>query len=190
MDQNDDQQDAGFRHVMQEYGQMLRHHVDRLCPRRLGIQPEDIEQEVRLRLWRAVQSERKIENLASYLYRIAATATIDAMRRVRVRREELTLPADEPAEGDSFRPAPLVATDPSPERTAEQQQLFTAVQAGLALLPDNRRQAVGLHLQGFTTEEIGGLLGWTEPKARNLVHRGLKTLRQTLQERGIQHEAD
>ena len=42
----------------------------------------------------------------------------------------------------------------------------------------NRRRAVGLHLRGFTSTEIAQLLGWTEPKARNLTHRGLKDLRE------------
>ena len=58
----------------------------------------------------------------------------------------------------------------------------------LAQLPENRRLAVKNHLQGLTTPEIGALLGWSEPKARNLVHRGLKDLRTALRALGIEYQ--
>ena len=54
------------------------------------------------------------------------------------------------------------------------------MRAALTRLSKNRRVAVGLHFQGMTTVEIGDLLGWSEAKARNLVHRGLKDLRRQL----------
>jgi hypothetical protein len=60
------------------------------------------------------------------------------------------------------------------------------IEAGVAQLPANRRLAVRLHLQGLTTAEIGELSGWSEPKARNLVYRGLKDLRQYLRALGIE----
>jgi DNA-directed RNA polymerase specialized sigma24 family protein len=53
----------------------------------------------------------------------------------------------------------------------------------MARLPDRRRTAVGLHLEGLTTQEIADLLGWSEPKARNLVYRGLNDVRQSLKGR-------
>jgi DNA-directed RNA polymerase specialized sigma24 family protein len=37
----------------------------------------------------------------------------------------------------------------------------------------------------MTSAEIGEILGWSEPKARNLVHRGLKDLRRELLVEGI-----
>jgi DNA-directed RNA polymerase specialized sigma24 family protein len=37
--------------------------------------------------------------------------------------------------------------------------------------------ALGLYLQGFTTEEVGNLLGWTEAKARNTIYRFLEQIR-------------
>jgi RNA polymerase sigma-70 factor (ECF subfamily) len=55
-------------------------------------------------------------------------------------------------------------------------------------LTENRRITVGLYLQGMTTEEIGGLLGWSEAKARNLVYRGLKDLRRELRALGIDYK--
>ena len=57
-------------------------------------------------------------------------------------------------------------------------------------MPENRQRAVRLHLEGMTTTEIGSLMEWTEPKARNLVYRGLADLREALRAEGIDYEAD
>src|SRR5918992_5653774 len=77
-----------FNAVVEEFGILLRRAIVRLCPHDKGLQFDDIEQEARMRLWRALQAEREVTNYASYLYRIAATATIDAIRRVQARHEE------------------------------------------------------------------------------------------------------
>jgi len=183
-------QDVRFERILQEHLQRLRRNIARLCPRDLGIRPEDIEQEVHFRVWRILQSERIIEDVSSYLYRVAATATIDAMRRVAARREEPLRLAEEPGESPPIGAAPPVDSSASPERRAELEQLLSRVDGVLGRLPENRRQALGLHLQGFTTLEIGELLGWTEAKARNLVHRGLRSLRETLKAEGIEDEAE
>lgn len=178
-----------FNAVIEEFGQFLRQSIARLCPQDLGIQFDDIEQEARLRLWRALRSETEIQNLASYIYRIAATATIDAVRRAKVRREEqLHLIDEEEGEGER-RP---LTEDPakSPVRLTEQRQVMQKVNEALARLPESRRRAVGLHLEGMTSREIADLLGWSEPKARNLIYRGLKDLRNLLQPEGIEYEID
>src|SRR5262249_11557838 len=145
----------------------------------------------RLRLWRALQQEREIENHASYLYRIAATATIDAMRRAQARHEEqLHSVKEDEADGDE---AVIIVSAPakeSPDRVAESREVIDKVKLGLARLSDERRRAVGMHLQGMTTQDIADLLGWTEPKSRNLVYRGLKELRMFLRAEGIEYEIE
>jgi DNA-directed RNA polymerase specialized sigma24 family protein len=40
----------------------------------------------------------------------------------------------------------------------------------------------------MTSEEIGELMGWSEPKARNLAYRGLKDLRHELRAEGIEYD--
>ena len=183
--------EARFNAILEEYGKFLRRTVVRLCPKDLGLDFNDIEQEARLRLWRALQSEREITDLASYLYKIAATATIDALRRAKAKREQQfeATHGEEPEAGDL--PAPLVShPGHSPERRAEQQELMRKIAAALARLAENRRRAVGLYLEGMTTQEIGDLLGWSEAKARNLVYRGLKELRDHLRAEGIEYEID
>jgi DNA-directed RNA polymerase specialized sigma24 family protein len=46
-----------------------------------------------------------------------------------------------------------------------------------------------LHIQGCNAGEIAKVLGWTEPKARNLLYRGLNDLRTALVKEGVELEA-
>ena len=177
-----------FNDLLKEYGRFLRQTIIRVCPKDLGLQYDEIEQDARLRLWRTLASEREINDPASYLYRVAATATLDAVRRVKRKREEQIVTTTEP-EDETLAPQ-LLVTDPmhAPDRAAERRQLVGKVREAMARLPDNRRTAVGLHLEGLTTQEIANLLGWSEPKARNLVYRGLSDVRQYLKAVGIEYE--
>lgn len=171
--------------IVERYRKFLRDAISSVCPRDMGLQFDDIEQEACLRLLRAVTSEREIRDLASYAYRIAATTTIDAIRRVKARREEQLRLDNDDDQGDA--PVHIVpdAPEQSPERQAERRELAAKIQSALSRLSGNRRQAVALHLEGMTTQEVADLLGWTEPKARNLVYRGLSDLRELLRAEGI-----
>lgn len=178
--------EAAFNALLDEYGNFLRRAITRVCPKDLGLQIGDIEQEARLRLWRVIESEREILHPVSYIYRIAVSTTLNAIRQAKTRREEqLRLAEDDESEGQMISPA----TDPaiSPEALAEQSETIGRIEAALGRLAENRRLAVGLHLKGMTTEEIAELLDWTEAKARNLVYRGLKELREQLRAEGIDY---
>ena len=179
-----------FNAVVKEFGTLLRRAIVRHCPRDKGLEFDDIEQEARLRLWRAIESEREVTNYASYLYRIAATATIDAMRRLQARHEEqfpMLIEEDAGEVGIMIAPAPVKY---SPERVAESREAVDSVMAAVAKLPDEQRRAVGMYLQGMTSLDIADLLAWSEPKSRNLVYRGLKELRKSLREMGIEYEIE
>jgi RNA polymerase sigma-70 factor (ECF subfamily) len=178
--------DERWRALIEQYGRYLRGVVARLCPRNLGLAVDDVEQEARLRLWKALRDERKVDDPASYLYRIAATATIDAVRRVRARREE---PLEERA-GEEGGRVPLADAGPPLERSVERGLLLEQIEQVLQAVPADPQQVLRLHLQGFTTQEIADLFGWTEAKARNLVYRTLAGLRERLRERGIRYEGD
>jgi len=182
--------EARFNSIIEEYGKFLRQAIIQVCPKDLGLQFNDIEQEARVRLWRALQNEREIQDPASYLYKIAVTTTLDAIRRVKTRREDQLLSVGEQDEGVDPRQATMIDPAQTPEQAARRQQLLRKVKAALARLPENRRRALGLYLAGMTTQEIAELLGWTEPKARNLVYRGLKDLRAQLKAEGIDYEID
>jgi RNA polymerase sigma-70 factor (ECF subfamily) len=164
--------------------------VARVCRPGTGVVPEDVEQEARIRLWRALESERDITHPASYVVRVATTAAIDALRRVRTRREEPLDPGTTDDSGEIRQATVLRAIGPNPEEQATAGELFRKVDVALASLAPDRGRAVRLSLQGFTTVEIARLLDWTEPRARNLLYRGLKELRARLAQEGIDCETD
>jgi RNA polymerase sigma factor (sigma-70 family) len=179
-----------FNAVVEEFGILLRRAIIRFCPQDKGLQFDDIEQEARMRLWRALQAEREIENYASYLYRIAATATIDAMRRVQARHEEqLDILMEQRSDDGQIMIAPAPVKD-SPERLAESREAIRKVMSAVAKLPDDQRRSVGMYLQGMTSQDVADLMGWSEPKSRNLIYRGLKQLRKSLREEGIDYEIE
>ena len=84
------------------------------------------------------------------------------------------------------------ATDTLPEAAAEQAPLpdpglTRMVEAALAQLPENQREAIVLHrFEGFSFKEIAKLLGVTETAVKVRAHRGYERLRMLLaSERGL-----
>ena len=71
---------------------------------------------------------------------------------------------------------PAALRVPSVDRS-DDGELARCFELALAHLPRNRRLAVQLHLEGYSRDEIATLTGWTEPKVRNLIYRGLDELR-------------
>ncbi len=175
-----------FNAILDLYDGFLRSTIARICPNDLGLQVSDILQEARLQLWRAIESEREIVHRGSYIYRIAISVTLRAIHRAKARREQQLRLADDDEPGGAFE---MPATDPrhSPEAVAERSELIARIEQALGRLPENRRLATGLYLKGMTTVEIADLMGWSEPKARNLAYRGLNDLRQQLRAEGVEY---
>ena len=184
----DSEVESRFNDLLDRYGSLLRNAIVRVCPKHLGVQFSDIEQEARIRLWRALESEREIQNPGSYIYRVAVSATLTAIQKVKARREEQLDLTGESSPGPDRFESP--ATDPreSPEAVAAGNELIEKIEQALDGLPENRRLATRLYLKGMTTDETAELMGWSEPKARNLTYRGLKDLRESLRALGIEWE--
>ena len=175
-----------FERLLERYGRLLRAQIARHCPRHGGIDLGDVEQEARVRLWKAMR-EKELRDPASYIYKVAVSATIDAVRKVLARRED---PLPDPRRDAEEGSGSSLPSDPSssPDAILERKEIAAAVAGAIESLQPNRRQAVALHLQGFTLGEIAGLLRWSEAKVRNLVYRGLEDLREVLRSKGIDVE--
>jgi RNA polymerase sigma factor (sigma-70 family) len=144
---------------------------------RYGLSPDEVDevfQDVRIRLWNARSSEQISETSTSYVYKTAASAALDLIRRRR---------AGLPTESLDVVDAPAPGQDP--ERTLAATELGQAVNAAVDSIPATRRPVVRMYLMGYPREEIAQLMGWTEAKTRNLLYRGLADLREALTARGI-----
>ncbi len=170
-----------------DYAQLHRdlvRAVDRVCPRWMVDRADDL---VQVALMRVMEVQRKREGTAElsgfYLKKVAYSAMIDEIRRLR-RRQEVSLEGG----GDEEEPVAYdpAAGDPDPERASAGRQVGRAIRDCLRRLVAPRRHAVTLNLQGHSVPEIGRLMGWTGKKAENLVYRGMSDLRGCLGEKGIE----
>jgi RNA polymerase sigma factor (sigma-70 family) len=145
-----------------------------------GDDVDELEQEVRLRLWKALKTGEKIEAApASYVQRVARSAAIDLFRHRRARPED-PLP-DDPDRG------PM--TPPAAEPAIAQGEFMGVLGEAIAGLVASRQGAVRMYLAGYPREEIADLMGWSEAKTRNLIYRGLEDLRERLTAMGVSQEA-
>jgi len=141
-----------------------------------GDDVDELDQEVRLRLWKALRTGEKIAAApASYVQQTARSAAIDMFRRRRARREDPIpeVPGREP----------MIV--PSVEHQLAGDDLAGALDRALSELVASRRGVVRMHLAGYPREEIADLMGWSEAKTRNLLYRGLEDLRAQLTTLGI-----
>lgn len=172
--------EGDFERLLDDYAGLLRKLVAKRCPP--GIDAAELEQQVRLKLWRALRRETGVRHPASYLYRAVSSVVIDAVRSVRRRRESSL---EGPAEDEDRSAVEPVSTEPGPEVQAQGRDIQRQLNEALQELAPNRRRAVALHLDGFSNGEIATMLGWSEPKVRNLVWRGLGDLRRHLRVSGV-----
>ena len=175
-----------FNSILAAHGKLLRGAIFSYCSGRPGLDVDDILQETYIRVWRALSSGSNIQNYPSYLHRVATAAAIDAVRRKRVRREEQAEFRHQPhdAPDRALQCADIADPQASPEDAAGGTRLRGMMRAALRRLPESRRRAVLLHLQELSVLEIAGVTGWSEPKTRNLLYRGLSALRNDLRQLG------
>jgi RNA polymerase sigma-70 factor (ECF subfamily) len=170
---------ARLNQLLADYGAKVRALIEGHGLGQYGIDSADIEQEVRIRLWKALERDRSAAFHTSYIQRVVLSAVIDAIRAARSRPTE---PLPE-AEGEGAEV--LLTMAAGPEQTAAGTQDFARVAACLAELPLRRREAVALHLQGFSLREIGEFGGTSEEAARKLLDRGMQMLRARLALMGL-----
>jgi RNA polymerase sigma-70 factor (ECF subfamily) len=156
-----------FRGAMARIGQ--RHGVD-------DADLDEVFQQVRIRIWQAVGDAERIARLpASYVYRTVRAVVVDRMRRRRARGEDMAMNIEDANEAFTAK------TDPDP---VEQDEAVRALERAIDRLVESRRGVVRMYLEGYSQREIGDLLGWSEPKTRNLMYRGLADLRAILAAEG------
>lgn len=143
-----------------------------------GDDLDEVMQEVRIRVWRAGRAAAAIETLSSsYVYRAAASAAIDLLRRRRARPEDRV---------ESYAHLERAAGRASaPDAELISAETIGAIDAALDTIVLNRRAVVRMYLTGYSREEIAELLGWSEAKTRNLLYRGLDDLRHRLTATGL-----
>lgn len=169
---------ARLREVLQQYGRRLRMLVEQHCGRVRGLDADDIEQEVRIKLWKMLESDKSLDFPASYIQKVVATTVIDALRRAEVRQADSLDPDVEPVLDPSYS-GPM-----QPDRRADHGDWGALLLRCIAELPLRRRMPVQLALQGFKADEIARLTGCSVAAAQQLSYRGIEDLKIRLKELG------
>jgi RNA polymerase sigma factor (sigma-70 family) len=170
------------RDVIERFSGLIRQVIQRNLHRGDGIDGQDIEQEVRVRIWTVLKKGKKVGNLPSYIKRVAYTTTIDELRKAVKQR-----PSAEPeCLKRVFSGSGQVAFEPrdfSPEGRLDDRETGEAVRTLVEGLSQNRRKVLNLFLTGLTIEEISASLRWDKSKVRHLFYRGIDDLREMSRDR-------
>jgi RNA polymerase sigma factor (sigma-70 family) len=158
---------SDYEKLVEQYARLLGGVARRVCGRRYQALVPDIEQEIRLALWKKLQAGNDIQHPASYLYKVALATSLAVIRRYRPEREQLEAEPVEPRQEDLSGLDRLLP--------AERAHLLEEVIGTLE--PDAARALRG-YLTGLSHEELAVLYGWSPSVARHLVYRSIERLRE------------
>jgi RNA polymerase sigma-70 factor (ECF subfamily) len=137
---------------------------------------DDIDNEVKLKLWKKAAGGKKIDNLRSYLWRVVYTTALDLLGE---RMEHCSLEKIEEAdEKNGLAPSEIL----TPDFALQSSELRMTIDNALDLIPERRRTVLRLHLDGKDIGQISSLLSWSENQVRHLLYRGLQELRVKMKE--------
>jgi RNA polymerase sigma factor (sigma-70 family) len=158
--------ERAFDDLIARWAGFVRQTLRQLDSRMPNADLEELEQDVRLKLWQALQADQNFDKPASYIRRLVMNVAIDAARRRSARGSEIPHTSlSEPGAID------LLGADQGAHDQMENRAHLAQIAASLMQSQPESAKALSLHLQGFTTDEIALLLAWTEAKARNVIYR-------------------
>ena len=155
-----------------------------LCFRMTGNPDDaaDLTQEAFLNAWRGLGKFGGQSTFSTWLYRLAANACIDFLRREK-RRSALSMTLEDGEDED--HQADLPDERWSPERELERKELRNAVQKGLLTLSPEHRQVLLLReTEGLSYQEIGQALDLEEGTVKSRIARARWALKDYLQKSG------
>ncbi|MBN2199170.1 MAG: RNA polymerase sigma factor [Candidatus Aminicenantes bacterium] len=163
--------EAELDRILRQFAGFIRLHLHKFAPQRFGLDSEDLYQEVRIKIWKVLRSEKEIKCLTSYIRKIVDSTVIDQLRKLR--REENVYNYE--LERKTAELKSIYANSFS--RGKEFKDLVARAAESLI---DTRKKVVKLFLLNMSIEEIADVFQWSRDKTRNLLYRGLSDLRKIL----------
>jgi RNA polymerase sigma factor (sigma-70 family) len=182
MDNPDNKIDT-IERAINDYAYLIRSAIRKTSPQISASDMDDIEQEVKIKIWKQIlNSEKKILNLGSYIWKVTYTTTCRVMKKLTTERN---LAIGHYNGAHNFEEKIVRSKDSLPDSQLEKKELMIIVKECVDALMESRRAVLKLHLMGMDHREISQFFGWSEGKVRNLISRGLEDLRNSLKERGF-----
>lgn len=163
--------------VIERFSLLIKQVIQKNLHRSDVVDLEDIEQEVRLKIWAFLKKGKNVQNLPSYIKKVAYSTTIDELRKMMKQR-----PSGEPESlrrifaGAAQMSGPV--KDFSPEAGVEDGEAREKILGLVDSLSENRKKVLRLYLAGLSIDEICTSLNWEKPKVRHLFYRGIDDLKE------------
>ena len=175
----DEEKIKEFEDIINRFSRFFKANIQKFNVQKNGIDPDDILQEVKIKIWKILEDEKKIKNYASYIRKIVDSSVIDQLRKF---KREKGVFIHEKHKWISEQKSNYL-TDISLDINAKE-----IINQAIDSLIESRRKVVKLFLLNMTIEEIAIFLKWSKDKTRNLLYRGLSDLKKKLREKGIEYE--
>jgi len=169
---------------LDEIAASVRNIVFRAFPKASPEEREDVEQEVKLKLWNMVARGKNIDNLRSYLYKVVYTTTLDVLEeRIRIESKAEMIERNEAQIASRLEVL-------SPEILMERKERLEIVKRYIDSLAPRRKSVLRLHLSGMDLKEIAGHLALTKNQARHLLYRGIDDLVEAVNGKAAERSAE
>jgi RNA polymerase sigma-70 factor (ECF subfamily) len=175
----DKEKEDELRSILDEFSGLIKFHIIKFNPQKFGLDPDDISQEIKIKIWRLLHNEKNIKSHSSYIKKIVNSSVIDLLRKWK-RDQGIILAEKQKKVAEIKKGYPAII---SPE-----ENLRNTVAEAVDLLIESRRKVVRLHLMDMTIEEISAYFNWSTDKTRNLLYRGLVDLKNLLKSKDIDYE--
>ena len=163
-----------FEVLIEKLSLVIQTSVQSFNPQKLGIDPEDLDQEVRIKLWKIFKSDKKIQNYSSYIKRVINSIIIDQIRATRRYEKIIDLEKQRNLPDQRISNLPI--------------RIRKNVHVAINSLIESRRKVVRWFLFGLDINEISKILKMDETKTKNLLYRGLNDLKSILRSKGVEYE--
>lgn len=165
-----------IRDIINRYSALIRSVIITHIHAGDALDPQDIEQEIRIKIWKSIRKGINIDKLPSYIKKVAYTATIDELRRLRKQ-------APYRSTFDWGRMLILVqeglsdSNGENPERGYDRLESELAIAPLLEKLSQDRKRVLQLYACGLSVDEICECFNWDRTRVRHLLYRGIDDLK-------------
>ena len=171
--------DHHLKDIIDKFSSLIRYVIAANLHKTDSVNLEDVEQEVKIKIWKFLKKGKKVDNLPSYIKRVAYTATIDELRKMRKQNPT----SDFSGLNDIYsmsRINELKNSGDTPEFLIEGQEMRESLQELINSQGKNRKQVLRLYLVGMSIEEICEFFDWDKTKVRHLLYRGIDDLKEKM----------
>ena len=160
-----------FNAILHSQAQFINYQVLAFNLPKYGVDPEDVIQDIKIRIWTLICREKVIKNPRPYIRKIIYSSIIDQFRKHRREEDFYRL--------EAHRHVSELESSYNKENLRKMAMAETVGKAVEKLI-ETRRQVVKLYLLNLNIREIAGYLGMSQDKVRNLLYRGLADLRKLI----------